>query len=70
MRFEFLIATVVASPQYPPWVYSDPKLWDFFATYCTSPEGSRAAYWWEQAEEILTKYLKNITSLTDLSKNS
>ena len=71
MRLAFLIATVVAGPVYPGWVWdSGPKVWNLLETYCTSPEGSRTAYWWEQAEEILVKYLKNITSITDVSKSS
>ena len=72
MRFAFLIAAIVAGPVMPPWYWdSDPEIgyqWYFGMTYCTSPQGPRAAYWWERAEEILTKDLKTITSIIDVSK--
>ena len=68
MRFAFFIATVVSSLSLvppPDWLKHEV----FVDIYCNLPEGQRVDIWWEEAEEILTKNLKTITSLIHVSKS-
>ena len=68
MRFAFFIATMVSCLSLIP-----RPLWlehgVFYDIYCNLPEGQRVDIWWEEAEEILTKNLKTITSLIHVSKS-